>query len=87
MRDNYSAINTTRQNEIANSAAQQISDIARLASSYQAEGLTRTQALAMAENAHPKGYRADVVLSPEQGARLGFKQAEDAEVQSNAPRG
>ena len=87
MRDNFSTINATRQRMTAISDAERISEIARLASSYQAQGLTRTHALAMAENLDPNGYRAEVTLTPDQGEQLGFTPVPEAICHEELPRG
>lgn len=88
MRDNYDAINSTRQKALNNAESQRISEIVRLANGYQAQGLTRTQALQLAERGDPEGFRSEVNLTIEQGAALGFRPAEeDAAEEASAPRG
>lgn len=87
MRDNYNAINSNRKNALDNAESQRSSEIARLANGYPAQGLTRTQALQLAERTIPQGYRPEVDLTVEQGAALGFRPAGDeAAEEAPAPR-
>lgn len=53
MKPNYSAIDTTRKAMLDNRDAQRISEVARVATDLQRQGMTRTEALKTAERMIP----------------------------------
>lgn len=81
-----SSINAIRKKYFKATAAL-INDIARQANDYQAQELSRTQALQLAEFRHHEGYKPDLAISVEQAAAFGFKQVEikDTEAAEEAP--
>lgn len=53
MKSSYNAINANRRKALDNAETQRISEVARLATQYQQQGLNRTEALKTAERIVP----------------------------------
>jgi len=53
MKPNYSAINATRKTMLDNRETQRTSEVARMATDLQRQGMTRTEALKTAERMIP----------------------------------